>query len=69
MVVSHHVGAGNNPGLLQEQPVFLTTELFSHLNLFSYLSTTPSKAFYRGWRDGPAVKSTDCYYRGPEFNS
>jgi hypothetical protein len=23
----------------------------------------------RGWRDGSAVKSTDCSSRGPEFNS
>ena len=23
----------------------------------------------RGWRDGSAVKSTDCTSRGPEFNS
>jgi hypothetical protein len=22
-----------------------------------------------GWRDGSVVKSTDCYSRGPEFNS
>jgi hypothetical protein len=22
-----------------------------------------------GWRDGSEVKSTDCYSRGPEFNS
>jgi hypothetical protein len=22
----------------------------------------------RGWRDGSAVKSTDCSSRGPEFN-
>ena len=22
-----------------------------------------------GWRDGSAVKSTDCSFRGPEFNS
>ena len=22
-----------------------------------------------GWRDGSAVKSTDCSSRGPEFNS
>jgi len=22
-----------------------------------------------GWRDGPAVKSTDCSSRGPGFNS
>jgi hypothetical protein len=25
--------------------------------------------FYRGWRDGSAVKSTNCFSRGPEFNS
>jgi hypothetical protein len=23
----------------------------------------------RGWRDGSAVKSTDCFFRSPEFNS
>jgi hypothetical protein len=23
----------------------------------------------RSWRDGSAVKNTDCSYRGPEFNS
>jgi hypothetical protein len=23
----------------------------------------------RGWRDGPAVKSTDCSSEGPEFKS
>jgi len=23
----------------------------------------------KGWRDGSAVKSTDCSSRGPEFNS
>jgi hypothetical protein len=23
---------------------------------------------YRGWRDGSAVKSTDCSSEGPEFN-
>jgi hypothetical protein len=23
----------------------------------------------RGWRDGSAVKSTDCSSKGPEFNS
>jgi hypothetical protein len=28
-----------------------------------------SKVKLRGWRDGSAVKSTDCSYRGPEFNS
>jgi hypothetical protein len=22
-----------------------------------------------GWRDGSVVKSTDCSFRGPEFNS
>jgi hypothetical protein len=24
---------------------------------------------FRGWRDGSAVKSTDCSSRGPEFKS
>jgi hypothetical protein len=24
---------------------------------------------FKGWRDGSAVKSTDCSSRGPEFNS
>jgi hypothetical protein len=26
------------------------------------------KELYSGWRDGSAVKSTDCSFRGPEFN-
>jgi hypothetical protein len=25
--------------------------------------------FFRGWRDGPAVKSADCSSSSPEFNS
>jgi hypothetical protein len=25
--------------------------------------------FFRSWRDGSAVKSTDCSSRGPEFSS
>jgi len=28
-----------------------------------------SKYLEGGWRDGSAVKSTDCSSRGPEFNS
>ena len=27
------------------------------------------KTAAQGWRDGSAVKSTDCSSRGPEFNS
>jgi hypothetical protein len=27
------------------------------------------KSNYRGWRDGSAVKSTNCTSKGPEFNS
>jgi hypothetical protein len=27
------------------------------------------KVFLGGWRDGSAVKSTDFFTRGPEFNS
>jgi hypothetical protein len=31
--------------------------------------TTKSKVESRGWKNGSAVKSTDCSSRGPEFNS
>jgi hypothetical protein len=37
-----------------------------------YLTETaccPKTNPLRGWRDGSAVKSTDCFLRGPEFNS
>jgi hypothetical protein len=27
------------------------------------------KNHFRGWRDGSVVKSTDCSFRGPKFNS
>jgi hypothetical protein len=27
------------------------------------------RTLMKGWRDGSAVKSTDCSSRGPEFNS
>jgi hypothetical protein len=30
---------------------------------------TPILRVVWGWRDDSAVKSTDCYSRGPEFNS
>jgi hypothetical protein len=30
---------------------------------------TKTKVNYWGWRDGSVVKSTDCSFRGPEFNS
>jgi hypothetical protein len=29
----------------------------------------PLRTYPQGWRDGSAVKSTDCSFRGPEFNS
>jgi hypothetical protein len=32
-------------------------------------TTTKKKKKNRGWRDGSAVKSTECSSRGPEFNS
>jgi hypothetical protein len=39
-------------------------------------SSTTVRLFFKakgwgggGWRDGPAVKSTDCSSRGPEFKS
>jgi hypothetical protein len=28
-----------------------------------------SRMMNSGWRDGSAVKSTDCSFRGPEFHS
>jgi hypothetical protein len=33
------------------------------------VSVMSKKKTNRGWRDGSAVKSTDCSSRGPEFNS
>jgi len=34
------------------------------------IQTKPNKRNNnKGWRDGSAVKSTDCSSRGPEFNS
>jgi hypothetical protein len=31
--------------------------------------TNKQRIPFLGWRDGSAVKSTDCSSRGPEFNS
>jgi hypothetical protein len=39
----------------------------TYLYIFS-ISPIKKKKF-RGWRDGSAVKSTDCSSKGPEFNS
>jgi hypothetical protein len=39
-----------------------------HLKMSKYFENT-SKKKRQGWRDGSAVKSTDCSSRGPEFNS
>jgi hypothetical protein len=33
------------------------------------MTLLPFKILYGGWRDGSAVKSTDCSCRGAEFNS
>jgi hypothetical protein len=35
---------------------------------FSF-ATKKKKKKPRGWRDGSAVKSTDCSSKGPEFSS
>jgi hypothetical protein len=35
----------------------------------SYVLRSRVKRAETGWRDGSAVKSTDCSSRGPEFNS
>jgi hypothetical protein len=31
--------------------------------------TNKQEKAVRGWRDGSAIKSTDCSYEGPEFKS
>jgi hypothetical protein len=31
--------------------------------------TERKKLGHGGWRDGSAVKGTDCYFKGPVFNS
>jgi hypothetical protein len=32
-----------------------------------YIKKTKQKSERRGWRDGSAVKNTDCSFEGPEF--
>ena len=46
-------------GPLQEQLALLTTEP----------SLQPLKLYDVDWRDGSEVKSTDCFSRGPKYNS
>jgi hypothetical protein len=39
-------------------------------NTSSYkIKMNHKKDIWRGWKDGPAVKSTGCSSRGPKFNS
>lgn len=42
--------------------------IFNHCNVKVnlYMSELPRS---RGWKDDSAIKSTDCFCRGPEFNS
>jgi hypothetical protein len=37
--------------------------------LFFTTVLSSAKNENRGWRGGPEIKSTDCFFRGPEFNS
>jgi hypothetical protein len=37
--------------------------------MFYQLKPMAKKVYLGGWRDGSAVKNTDCSSRGPEFNS
>jgi hypothetical protein len=39
------------------------------LFLYIHMYQAGYKRLLMGWRDGSAVKSTDCSYEGPEFNS
>jgi hypothetical protein len=41
----------------------------SYYLLSQVLPIPAVSAFEKDWRDGSAVKSTDCSSRGPEFNS
>jgi hypothetical protein len=36
---------------------------------FKDIYAKEKKVIFKGWRDGSAVKSTNCSSRGPEFNS
>jgi hypothetical protein len=53
-----------NLGPLEEQSVLLTAEPFLQPQI-----TALKKWGLMGWRDGSAVKSTDCSSKGPEFKS
>jgi hypothetical protein len=50
------------------QLVYLENTLFYGFLLFCTYKKK-KKTSGEGWRDGSAVKSTDCSSRGPEFNS
>jgi hypothetical protein len=45
---------------------YLFISVFSLRNSDVYVSL---KTMIQGWRDGSVIKSTDCFSRGPEFNS
>jgi hypothetical protein len=47
-------------------PLINTSSPSCWLKLFSVAKT---RFDFMGWRDGSAVKSTNCSSRGPEFNS
>jgi hypothetical protein len=52
----------------QHQNKQATNNLHFHLGFHS-LKFLRLKGHKEGWRDGSAVKITDCSSRGPEFNS
>jgi hypothetical protein len=45
---------------------YIQAEHYIHNTFFKVKKNGKEK---EGWRDGSAVKSTDCSSRGPEFNS
>ena len=61
-------------GLLEEQAVFDLYQHSTHTNAAMGISSLEVFVLTHGikiwsWRDGSVVKSTDCFSRGPEFNS
>jgi hypothetical protein len=63
MHVSHFIPESNQK-LMTPQPKFSTLGIF-----FPSLMAAIKNPYHGGWRDGSAVKSIDCSFRGPEFNS
>ena len=49
--------------------LFILLFLFIYLSIGDLLMTLNRGKKIGGWRDGSAVKSTNCSFKGPEFKS